>query len=288
MSLFTINDKALLEGTGVKYLATQGKDSGPYAEGLPDTIIIHYTAGRDLESAAATLRDPGIKASAHLVVGRDNNQVRQIIPFNRIAWHAGKSQFGTRTGINRYSIGIEIDNAGRLEKSGNRYKAWFGKFYDEVDVFSGIHRNESKVSFWHLYGEGQIETVFSICRTLRDTFNIQYILGHEEIAPKRKTDPGPAFPLDELRNILFEDRGEANSSASMSPGVPLQTLAPPPKGMVDVAKLNFRSLPTTDATLIGDPLEKGQVLEILEERDGWYKVKVPKTGWVKREFVKKV
>jgi N-acetylmuramoyl-L-alanine amidase len=287
MPVYTIKDGAQLEGTGVKFMVTQGKDSGPYADGLPDTIIIHFTAGRDLDSAVATLRDPGVKASAHLVVGRDDGMVRQLISFNRIAWHAGESRYGTRTNINRYAIGIEIDNAGRLEKTGNRYKAWFGRFYEEKDVFAGVHRNETKESYWHAYTESQIDVVFSICRALRDTFDIKYILGHEEIAPQRKIDPGPAFPLEELRNILFEDRSEMNAFAVAAPGVPRQTLALPQKGLVDVDKLNFRSLPATDGALIGDPLEKGQVLEILEERNGWYKVKVPKTGWVKREFVKK-
>jgi N-acetylmuramoyl-L-alanine amidase len=172
MSLFTINDKALLEGTGVKYIATQGKDSGLYADGQPDTIIIHFTAGRDLDSAIATMRDPGVKASAHLVVGREDGLVKQIVPFNRIAWHAGESRYGTRTNINRYSIGIEIDNAGRLEKTGNRYKAWFGRFYEEKDVFAGVHRNESRESYWHAYSESQIDAVFSICRALRDTFKM--------------------------------------------------------------------------------------------------------------------
>ena len=41
-------------------------------------------------------------------------------------WHAGKSRYGKRVGLNKYSIGIEIDSAGRLEKSGSRYLAWFG------------------------------------------------------------------------------------------------------------------------------------------------------------------
>src|SRR5687767_7791791 len=85
-----------------------------------DTIIIHYTAGGSPESSIATLIDPNIRASAHVVVGRDNS-VTQLVPFNLIAWHAGESQYGNRVGFNQYSIGIEIDNAGKLEKRGDKY-----------------------------------------------------------------------------------------------------------------------------------------------------------------------
>ena len=76
-----------------------------------DTIIIHYTAGANAESAIHTLCDRERKVSAHLVVGRDG-AVTQLLPFNTIGWHAGRSHWRERTSFNQYSIGIEIDNAG--------------------------------------------------------------------------------------------------------------------------------------------------------------------------------
>jgi N-acetylmuramoyl-L-alanine amidase len=279
---FSIRDRVFLEGPKTDFLETQGKDSGLFAAGCPDMIVIHYTAGRDLDSSVRTLQDPSVKASAHLVVGRDG-AVKQLIGLNRVAWHAGISSLGSRTNLNRYSIGIEIDNAGRLEKSGGRYKAWFGRFYEESEVFTGTHRNESRESHWHAYSEPQLEAVFEICRALHQAFGIKHIVGHEEIAPKRKVDPGPAFPMDELRRILFEDRGTAEEE---SPGAP----ADGPRivqGRVIASGLNFRVSPSKDAESIGNPLPEGTSFEILEEQSGWYKIKVPRVGWVKREFVSK-
>jgi N-acetylmuramoyl-L-alanine amidase len=277
---FSIPDRVRLQGPDTQFLPTQGKDSGAYAAGLPDMIVIHYTAGKDLASAVKTLQDPSVKASAHLVVGRDG-AVRQLIPFDRIAWHAGVSEYQGRSNLNRCSLGIEIDNAGRLEKSGDRYKAWFGQFYPESEVFIGTHRNESRETPWHAYTMDQIDTVFEICRALVQVFGIKHIVGHEEIAPKRKTDPGPAFPLDDLRRLLFEDRGAAEETAP----VPAPGGMAVRQGKVLPANLNFRGSPAPNGELLGPPLSGGTTLDILEERDGWYKVKVQRVGRVKKEFV---
>ena len=130
----------ILSGENVEYFATSGKDSGLFADGLPDTVIIHYTAEGSLEKAVDLLRDPLIKASAHLVVGR-NGQVKQLIPFNKIAWHAGQSSWKDRTGLNRYAVGIEIDNAGKLTKVGDQHQTWYGAFIPPEELFYGVHRN---------------------------------------------------------------------------------------------------------------------------------------------------
>jgi N-acetylmuramoyl-L-alanine amidase len=187
--------KHLLQGDAeqkVVFTASPNK-SGPFKTGLPDTIIIHFTAGRDAQSAIKTLIDPKVKASAHLMVGRDGS-VTQLVPFNEACWHAGKSAYDGRVGLNDFSIGIEIDNAGRLEKQGDGYFSWFGKQYPREEVFEGVHRNESEPTFWHRFQERDIETVREICSLLIRAYGIRFILGHEEIAPGRKTDPGPAFP----------------------------------------------------------------------------------------------
>jgi N-acetylmuramoyl-L-alanine amidase len=82
--------------------------SGKFKTGLLDTIVIHYTAGSSRESSVSTLINPGSKASAHLVIGRDG-KITQLVPFDTIAWHAGNSSYKGRVGLNSYSIGIEID-----------------------------------------------------------------------------------------------------------------------------------------------------------------------------------
>jgi len=185
----------------VSYIESPNQ-SGPFAPELPDTIVIHYTAGASTESAIRTLCDRKRKVSAHLVVGRDG-AVTQLLPFNIVGWHAGRSAWGERTSLNRYSIGIEIDNAGQLSERDGCYESWFGRTYPAEEVLHGTHRNHSEASYWHRYTDEQLEVVEAICAALIQRYGIQYILGHEEIAPSRKIDPGPAFPLDSMRTRLY-------------------------------------------------------------------------------------
>lgn len=177
--------------------------SGKFAKGDLDTVIIHFTAGASAQSSVDFLCKPSAKASAHLVVGRDGSVI-QLVPFDTVAWHAGKSTYGDRTGFNKYSIGIEIDNPGLLTKSGDTYKTWFGRNVIPEDVIEAIHRNQFEPTYWHAFTEEQIILIEQICRLLVEEYNINLILGHEEISPKRKVDPGPAFPLDKMRERIFD------------------------------------------------------------------------------------
>lgn len=179
---------------------------GFFPDGLPDTIVIHYTAGPTAKSAIDTLTNPANSVSTHVVVDRDGS-ITQLVPFNRIAWHAGKSFHKNRSGLNSFSIGIEIVNAGRLKQEGLRFVSWFGKSYPEDEVIFATHKNESKSSYWHKFTVAQIDATFQLCMSLKERYSINYILGHDEIAPGRKVDPGPAFPIEKLRdNVLSKDR----------------------------------------------------------------------------------
>jgi N-acetyl-anhydromuramyl-L-alanine amidase AmpD len=192
----------LLVGPSISFRASPNR-GGRFPSNLPDTLVIHYTAGASLESSVATLCDPLSKASAHLVVGRDGAVV-QLVPFGEISWHAGASSLGPRIGLNRYSIGIEMDNAGRLTPTASGdFLTWFGKRILKKDAIQAVHRNENVPAWWHAYTQAQIDRVFEICGLLASTYPISSIVGHEEISPKRKSDPGPAFPLDRLRDRLL-------------------------------------------------------------------------------------
>ena len=266
------------ENTQVKFVESPNH-SGSF---IPDSIIIHYTAGRNAEGSIRTLCNRKRKASAHLVIAKDG-AVTQLVPFNKIAWHAGKSYYKGRSGFNKYSIGIEIDNAGILTKQGNKFLSWFNKEYSEDEVFKGVHRNQKEDSYWQRYSEVQIEKVEEICDLLIDEYNINLILGHEEIAPTRKIDPGPAFPLDKMRDrLLYSDRENENISESViEDSEELNNL-----GIVTANKLNIRFKPSITATKVSNPLEKGTLLDIIEESGDWYKVKVNISGWVSKKYVK--
>jgi N-acetylmuramoyl-L-alanine amidase len=248
-----------------------------FSAGEPDSIIIHYTAGSSAESSIRTLCNPEIQASAHLVVGRDGT-ITQLIPFDTVAWHAGRSSYQGRVGYNKYSIGIEIDNAGRLSKSGSKFAAWFGRKYDADDVVKAVHRNESKAEYWHAYSEEQITAVGEICQALIKNYPIDTILGHEEIAPKRKSDPGPAFPLDKLRDRMF--MADRSLEDAEEPDIEFSGT-----GLVTASKLNIRASSNRGARIVVPPLAKGSSVKILDEKDGWYEVETKTTGWVKKDYV---
>ena len=177
---------------------------GLFAAGTPDTLIVHFTAGASAGWAIEKLCDPtpGARVSAHLVVARDGG-ITQLLPFDTIAWHAGNSAWGGRTGFNNFSLGLEIDNAGRLQPEGDHFVNWKGQPFPAGEAIVAIHRNESQPSWWHRYPQVQLDVVHDLCRLLTDTYDMRWILGHEEISPQRKDDPGPAFPLDALRQHLL-------------------------------------------------------------------------------------
>ena len=175
---------------------------GPFGPGDPDTIVVHYTATASAEAAVQVLSDPEREVSAHVVVGRDG-QIVQLVPFNTIAWHAGRSVWAGREGLNRHALGIEVDNAGQLQEQDGRFLSWLGREYPPAEAVRAVHRNQAAASHWHRFTEVQLRVVEELCAGLIDAYGIHQILGHEEIAPDRKVDPGPAFPLDALRARLL-------------------------------------------------------------------------------------
>lgn len=173
----------------------------------PHLLVMHYTAGRSARDSASWLRDPRAKASAHVVIGADGVAL-QLVGFDRVAWHAGVSEWtldGQRVqGINRVSIGVELDNPGRLVRQGDRYRSLsLGTVYDAGDVIEARHKNEIYVSAWHVYPPAQLEAALDVARALVQAYGLTDVVGHDDIAPKRKSDPGPAFPMDHFRTRLF-------------------------------------------------------------------------------------
>ena len=266
-----INSQFLLSGDGITHLSCSKNDK-KFEKKLPDTIVIHYTAGRNAKSSANYLGRDDIKASAHLVIGRDG-EIFQLVPFNIIAWHAGKSSWGDRTWLNKYSIGIELDNAGVLNKVGDEYQAWFGAMYKADEVLFATHRNETLPRYWKTYTEKQIAVCRQVCQLLIAKFDIKTIVGHEEIAPGRKQDPGPAFPLDKFRErLLFQNRSDEPEILNMD-------------GVISVNQLNIRAGAGVNFKKVALPLKKGTKVKIIEEENGWFKVETSIEGWVSKDMV---
>ncbi|GAA0859737.1 N-acetylmuramoyl-L-alanine amidase [Aliiglaciecola litoralis] len=276
MTTKTIIKEHRLSGGGVKYKASPNH-GGIFAAGVADTIVLHYTGGSSFDSSVEHLCSEKTKASAHLVIGREG-QVTQLVPFDTIAWHAGASQWKGRSGMNQYSIGIELDNAGELTKNqAGMYSSWFNRTYAPEEVFRGTHRNRTHPSFWHIYTEQQIEKTFAICDLLCDTYGISEIVGHEEISPKHKVDPGPAFPLDKLRQCVEADRADNSADNIFELGA---------DRVVTATKLNVRSGPSINFEAVSAPLLTGRKVKVIERHEEWSKIEFTQTGWVNSRFLR--
>lgn len=127
-------------------------------------------AGTLPESLLARLPDlRAARVSAHLLVARDG-AITQFVDFDRRAWHAGTSSWRGRERCNDYSIGIEVEGTDHVA-----------------------------------YESAQYDALAACVRALRDAYPgiaADAIVGHNDIAPGRKTDPGPAFDWQALRDAL--------------------------------------------------------------------------------------
>lgn len=168
----------------------------------PVMLIIHYTGGASFENACGWLRNKASAASAHLVIGKDA-RIAQLVRFDRIAWHAGESQIvidGKRmTRLNKHSLGIELDNPGVCSPHGSRFKSVAG-MHAADDVIRSVSRSTKRDRYWVCYPEAQINALSAVIDALSDEYpSLKYVVGHEDVAPGRKSDPGPAFPWFDLR-----------------------------------------------------------------------------------------
>ena len=131
-------------------------------------LVLHYTGMKTGEEALARLREPEAKVSAHYLVEEDGRAFR-LIPEERRAWHAGQSFWKGERDCNSASIGIEIVNPGH---------EWG----------------------YRPFPEAQIEAVIALVSDVRSRWQIPAarILGHSDVAPGRKEDPGELFPWKRL------------------------------------------------------------------------------------------
>jgi N-acetylmuramoyl-L-alanine amidase len=134
-------------------------------------IVLHYTGMQDAASAIARLCDPDAKVSAHYLVAEDGQIVRMVAEDKR-AWHAGKSYWRGHTGVNAISIGIELVNPGHE----------FG---------------------YRPFPVAQIDALIPLMQeiTLRYRITRGNVVGHSDVAPARKDDPGELFPWERLAKL---------------------------------------------------------------------------------------
>ncbi len=164
----------------IRELPSPNHDARP--DGTPiDMLVLHYTGMRSSADAIARLRDPAAKVSAHYVVEEDGGVLR-LVPEERRAWHAGTSWWRGMTALNDRSIGIEIVNPGH---------EWG----------------------YRPFGALQTAAVCDLCLAVlsRHPVPARNVVGHSDVAPDRKQDPGE----------LFDWQGLAENGVGLFPrGVP--------------------------------------------------------------------
>lgn len=241
----------------------------------PRYLIVHYTGAGSAEGSVDWLTRAEARASAHLVIARDG-RITQLVPFNRVAWHAGASAWEGLRGLNHHAIGIELDNAGRLEEQGRQWRAWFGATYPSDQVMVATHKHEEAPAGWHIYTPEQIDATLRVARALVAKYALRGVAGHDDIAPGRKSDPGPAFPLGALRGRVS---GRAEDT--------------PPR-YTTTTHLNIRSAPgTAHPRLEASPLAPETPVEVLAENGEWRRVVIlddaapadEREGWVHGRYL---
>ena len=245
----------------------------------PQYLVIHFTASHSAKVAIDWLTNPEAKASAHVVIARDGT-ITQLVPFNLEAWHAGKSHWDGHEGLNHLSLGIELDNAGKLTRQGSKWVDWTGKQIPDAEVREDTHKHETERCGWHTFTEAQINATRELGKLLVQTYGLKDVIGHEDIAPGRKTDPGPTFPLKELRAQLV-GRAEEHTPAIHQVTTTLK--------IHDAAG-------TDKPTVPGSPLPAGTKVAVVARQGDWCRVDVLQPvnghaelhGWVHGNYLKRI
>lgn len=197
-STFSIADGVLLSNGKVEVDYRETSAHG--AEIDPRYVILHFTASVG-PGITNWLTSNDARASAHVLVQRDGSVI-QLLPFDHKAWHAGQSVWGSLRGLNNHSVGIELENWGKLTQSHDGWTSYAGAEIAPKDIFIDEDGNG-----WHAYTEAQLITLTALVKTLTASDpQIVDVLGHNDVSPRRKIDPGPALPMGDLREAAFGRR----------------------------------------------------------------------------------
>jgi len=166
-----------------------------FDERRPVVIVLHYTEQDSVEQSLDTLRsrNSGGRVSSHYLLGKDG-KIYQLVSDAKRAWHAGAGSWGAITDVNNASIGIEIDNDGKSP-----------------------------------FPDAQIDSLIVLLRDLTTRLRIPptQIIGHSDLAPTRKIDPGPLFPWKRLHDAgfgLWPADATQDPPAGFDPWLALQAL----------------------------------------------------------------
>ena len=236
----------------------------------PEWLVMHYTAGGSYSGAIKWLCNPVARASAHLVIGFDGS-VTQLAPFNVKTWHAGLSSWRGKSGMNSNTIGIELVNKGYGVTAGD-------------ETIEARHKNGGPVRKWQVFPEAQIAAALEIAVALRAKYGLTEVIGHDDIAPSRKVDPGPAFDMRYFRGQMFgrdSDGPDGDVEAS-------DDFAMVDTGRID-DPLNMRAWPSLDSQIV-EKIPHGSKVMVLRKNPGghtrWSEIFYnDQKGWVVTRYL---
>jgi N-acetylmuramoyl-L-alanine amidase len=249
----------------------------------PAYIVIHYTGGSTVESAVSTFKNRNSQTSAHLVIGKDGRAV-QMARFHERCWHAGRSEWQGIQNLNSYSVGIELVNWGWLLGEPGHWRSWAGTPVVDDGVVRLAHKYDGQQRGWEAYSPEQMEATADIVRALLQYYKLspEAVVGHDDISPGRKQDPGPAFPMGRFCNSLMSRIDEDNAEGSVQPDVPrYETVF----SVTATSGLNLRTGPGIDNSVVKTLSRDAQVIRLEAEGKWWLVSELVKgqadtTGWV--------
>lgn len=248
----------------------------------PRFLVIHYTAGGQASGAIAWFSNRDSRVSAHLVIDREG-KITQMVAFDTVGQHAGASSWKGVNGLNRHSVGIELANWGLLRRSGaGGWLSATGQAVPGERVVLAEHRNSPGTEHgWEVFDEAQFLAAVAAAQAIVREYGLgpTDVVGHDDISPGRKIDPGPAFPMAKFRALVFgraeEEGAEIRARVRSETG------------------LNLRAEPRVSGELIRN-LPDGTLLRVLEAQGTWWMVceaegggEMP-TGFVNSRFLEEV
>ena len=150
-------------------IPTEWQASPNFNGRMPNFVILHHTSDDTADQALRTLADPLRSVSAHYLIARDG-RIIQLVDERARAWHAGESRWGADTDLNSASLGIELDNNGQ-----------------------------------EAFPAAQIAALLRLLTDITERYHIPAanVLGHADVAPRRKADPSRYFPWKTLAEHGF-------------------------------------------------------------------------------------
>lgn len=257
-----IKNNRLVYNTGkmVDWVSSPNQSGTLVDNGKPSALVMHYTAGGAASQTVKYFTKSSAGAAAHLVIGRDG-EITQMIKFNKIGWHAGKSRWKGRDHVNRFSIGIELANYGKLSQTqGGDWVSWSGQVVPSNRVIVEEHKHFPGNQYgWEIFTPEQMDAAQEAAQAIVSEYDLEPwdLVGHEDVSIHRKIDPGPAFEMDKFRTLVFGRAEDTWNDLKYR--------------VASSSGLNLRTEPAVSGRLI-ENLTNGTEVHAIEKKGNWWLV----------------